>query len=832
MSAAAAAGTSLTEATSNAAAVTLTLQHAVSQGAMQKQKQRQRQKQQRTDALTQTTPQMTTTSYSNATKADNENGRVVGISAGNAATVPPSSPYTLSPMPVQTALPSNSMPINSSSHATPGMRIFPFSNASATSSNAGSSSSSSSSISAAIANHATAMITTPTLTHILADSANSNKRARLDISGGGIDRSAATSSSSSSSSAAAWSMPFHGSHASNPSMPQQIGGGASSSMLAGSTNAPPLPGAYPFGSHTYPIYQMQFPMGSGSGLMGLSGDGSMPRSTNPNLAALTPSTMMPTGSVSQPRGRWSDGMTYRLIELRSKSEPRFRMTARPDKLWSEVSTHIQKEFHVVLPRHSTKDKWKNLRSSFRLINQGKHPSQYTKESWPFYAQMQAYMKMKEEADSNPDSLLLLTETHTDGVGQRQPNTPRMEQVVEGEADESAKRRPDTSSVEGEEDGESDTEHSEEDEGEAEVEEKDERKEVPAVRRRRQKRRRVQVVSSQPSSTTAAAAAPTLSPSPFSTSLNELSSIHPLVDFLKLRDAPRPRKERDWAQMVRNLSGNITEGIQECHQRLLNLTSSLRDLADRMAPSASGSGARSDSAAVHALRVASIADKVDVVRADSRHISLLLPLFDAYRTAFNEHNDEGLARCEQFLRQRMENKNECIIFIALPKPGDDASSAIGTTPDTLSASASADAAAAVPPIPSSASPTADKKVRATSRPTHPPETFHSSEPANGTTINHENGRLPSFAYGFIILDSIPDSLRLQRRWMVSDLFVHPSTRRQGLASLLLTHARKAVEECGVSSIELCVRSSNVAIETMMQRMEWKKEAETARYVHKV
>ncbi len=92
-------------------------------------------------------------------------------------------------------------------------------------------------------------------------------------------------------------------------------------------------------------------------------------------------------------------MTNKLIELRTKMDARFRTVARPDKLWAEITQAIVSQFNAQLPRQSTKDKWKNLRSSYRLINQNKHPSHYTKDSWPFYHLLEQYNRVKQELDS-------------------------------------------------------------------------------------------------------------------------------------------------------------------------------------------------------------------------------------------------------------------------------------------------------------------------------------------------------------------------------------------------------------------------------------------------
>jgi hypothetical protein len=59
---------------------------------------------------------------------------------------------------------------------------------------------------------------------------------------------------------------------------------------------------------------------------------------------------------STPRGRWSEEMTNKLIELRTNMDPQFRSIARPDKLWEKITNDIAQEFGAALQKQSTKDK--------------------------------------------------------------------------------------------------------------------------------------------------------------------------------------------------------------------------------------------------------------------------------------------------------------------------------------------------------------------------------------------------------------------------------------------------------------------------------------------
>lgn len=58
----------------------------------------------------------------------------------------------------------------------------------------------------------------------------------------------------------------------------------------------------------------------------------------------------------------------------------------------------------------------------------------------------------------------------------------------------------------------------------------------------------------------------------------------------------------------------------------------------------------------------------ILRADSRHLKLIVPLFDAYRRFYKQRTDTSGAR--RYLRQRLE-RGESVIFLAL-----DAKKAVG------------------------------------------------------------------------------------------------------------------------------------------------------------
>ena len=101
--------------------------------------------------------------------------------------------------------------------------------------------------------------------------------------------------------------------------------------------------------------------------------------------------------------------------------------------------------------------------------------------------------------------------------------------------------------------------------------------------------------------------------------------------------------------------------------MIGITASVRDVAEKMAPSATARRIKLETAASHALRMQEVSMEVEIVRADIRHLPLLLPLFDQYRSFFAQLSE--LERLEEFLRERL-TKGQTTIFVALPVNGAD------------------------------------------------------------------------------------------------------------------------------------------------------------------
>lgn len=95
---------------------------------------------------------------------------------------------------------------------------------------------------------------------------------------------------------------------------------------------------------------------------------------------------------------------------------------------------------------------------------------------------------------------------------------------------------------------------------------------------------------------------------------------------------------------------------------MQMTRSYNEIADRIAPSSTVRRHRADAATQHALRMQEVSMEVEVVRAEPKHLTLLVQLFDQYRVFYQQHSDPE--RAMQFLLERLE-KNQSAIFIALP-----------------------------------------------------------------------------------------------------------------------------------------------------------------------
>lgn len=299
-------------------------------------------------------------------------------------------------------------------------------------------------------------------------------------------------------------------------------------------------------------------------------------------------------------------------------------------------------------------------------------------------------------------------------------------------------------------------------------------------------------------------------------VNQLTALSPaFVELLRPKDVSR--KERDWATMIRNLTGNLQQNIQDAHQQMIGLTSSVRDIAEKMAPSANTRRIKLETAAQHALRMADVQQEVEVVRAELKHLPLLMPLFEAYRAFFAQHAEQD--KLEAYLKEKI-SKGQTVIFIALPLNGGGEGGA----------AAAAAGAGARPVVPGADIMSAREQQQASEL-----VTYHSTMGGAVSTETHRNAprsgsRPVNYALGFVHLVPSWSSVALSRSWIAADLFVSPPARNKGVASLLLTHAKKFAADTGASSIDIHTTVHNMHMQRMFARMEFQRQQDHALFSH--
>jgi GNAT superfamily N-acetyltransferase len=79
-----------------------------------------------------------------------------------------------------------------------------------------------------------------------------------------------------------------------------------------------------------------------------------------------------------------------------------------------------------------------------------------------------------------------------------------------------------------------------------------------------------------------------------------------------------------------------------------------------------------------------------------------------------------------------------------------------------------------------------------------------------------------APGFVQLYPVFSSLRMTRAWILNDLFVDPTARRQNVARSLLDAANTFARETGASHLELTTANDNTASRTLYESLGWVRE----------
>jgi GNAT superfamily N-acetyltransferase len=150
--------------------------------------------------------------------------------------------------------------------------------------------------------------------------------------------------------------------------------------------------------------------------------------------------------------------------------------------------------------------------------------------------------------------------------------------------------------------------------------------------------------------------------------------------------------------------------------------------------------------------------VDIIQAYSRHLSLVVPLFDQYRQFYNQPSDLPGAR--HFLADRLERRDS-VIFIASTGEG-------------------------------------------------------SKQEGIGFTQLY-----PSFS-----------STAMKRVWILNDLFVISSARKQGVGKALLERARQHALETRACEIILSTAVDNQPAQGLYEQMDYRRDTEFCQYLLKL
>ena len=83
-------------------------------------------------------------------------------------------------------------------------------------------------------------------------------------------------------------------------------------------------------------------------------------------------------------------------------------------------------------------------------------------------------------------------------------------------------------------------------------------------------------------------------------------------------------------------------------------------------------------------------------------------------------------------------------------------------------------------------------------------------------------------GFTQLYPLFSSVRTVRTWLLNDLFVTPSARRQGVASALLGAAADHARALGAASLSLSTALDNVPAQALYEALGWQRDRQFCEY----
>ena len=83
-------------------------------------------------------------------------------------------------------------------------------------------------------------------------------------------------------------------------------------------------------------------------------------------------------------------------------------------------------------------------------------------------------------------------------------------------------------------------------------------------------------------------------------------------------------------------------------------------------------------------------------------------------------------------------------------------------------------------------------------------------------------------GMVHLYPTFSSLTLRRQWILSDLFVVPEARREGVGEALMNRARQLAEETDADALLLETATDNFTAQKLYERLGYKRDLEFYRY----
>lgn len=83
-------------------------------------------------------------------------------------------------------------------------------------------------------------------------------------------------------------------------------------------------------------------------------------------------------------------------------------------------------------------------------------------------------------------------------------------------------------------------------------------------------------------------------------------------------------------------------------------------------------------------------------------------------------------------------------------------------------------------------------------------------------------------GFTQLYPLFSSVRMVRSWLLNDLFVVPSARRQGVAAALLTAAASHARMLGAANLSLSTALNNAPAQALYESLGWQRDQQFCEY----